>query len=141
MTHGLLYRVKRAARQIGEQHALLDEILRALRPAIERGDAPEARSLIERYRRAIEAHFTLEEDVFFPAIHGLHPNHAKELEVLGAEHARFRQQLDRLGALLDNGLGEFEAGLGSYERDLAVHESREERLVRELAALSRRPAD
>jgi hypothetical protein len=141
MTHGLLYRVKRAARQIGEQHTQLDEILRALRPAIVRGDAAEARSLIVRYRLAIEAHFTLEEDVFFPALHGLHPRHAKDLELLGAEHAGFRQQLDRLGALLDSGLGAFEAGLGSYERDLAVHETREERLVRELADLSGPPTD
>jgi hypothetical protein len=139
MTHGLLYRVKRAARQIGEQHALLGEILRALKPAIARGDTPEARSLIERYRRAIDAHFTLEEDVFFPALHGLHPNHAKELELLGAEHAGFRLQVDRLGSLLDGSLGEFEAKLGSYERELEVHETREERLVRELAAVSRPP--
>ena len=139
MTHGLLYRVKRAARQISEQHVQLGEILRALRPAIACGDAQEARSLIERYRRAIESHFSLEEDVFFPALHGLHPNHGEDLEQLGADHEDFRLQLDRLGALLDGNLGAFEAGLALYERDLAVHESREERLVRELTAASLRP--
>lgn len=139
MTHGLLYRVKRAARQIGEQHSHLGELLGALTPAIEQGRAGEARALFVRYRAAVGAHFALEEAVFFPALRGLHPDHTRDLELLGAEHAGFHDQIERLGELLEtdfNGSGD---ALRALIEDLAVHESREERLVRELSADSPHP--
>jgi hypothetical protein len=134
MTHGLVYRVKRAARQIGEQHAQLDQILRELSGAVEQGRGDDARELLFRYRAAIEAHFSLEEEVFFPALHGLHPEHVGDLEGLGAEHAGFRQQIERLGPLLAADLAGFAASLRSLVGQLSVHESREERLVRALSS-------
>ena len=132
MDQGLLYRVKRAARHIGEQHAHIGEIFRTLESAIARGDAAAARQGFERYSGAIDAHFSLEDRVFFPALHGLHPEHAKALEDLTEEHRGFLAELDRLGRELDAGLERFGAGLAAIALELSVHESREERLVREL---------
>ena len=61
------------------------------------------------------------------------------LELLGAEHAGFHDQIECLGELLEtdfNGSGD---ALRALIEDLAVHESREERLVRELSADSPHP--
>lgn len=133
MSHGLLYRVKRAAKQIGEQHANIGEIFRGFEPAIERGDSEAARDLFRRYCGAIDAHFALEDGVFFPALHGLHPERVIDLETLSEEHVGFLGQLEHLRSLLDTDLAGFGHGLRSLASELGIHESREERLVRELA--------
>jgi hypothetical protein len=136
MKDGLLYRVKRAARQIGEQHANLDEILRGFEPLLTRGDSAAVRELFQRYRGALDAHFSLEEGVFFPALHGLHPERSRELEELGAEHRGFLAKLEGLAGELDRDLVGFGRGLKAIAGEFAAHESREERVVRQLAAES-----
>jgi len=133
MNHGLQYRLRRAARQMGEQHAQLAEILAALGPAIEARREADARALFERYRDALTAHFSLEEDVFFPALHGLHPEHASELELLGHEHAGLKAQIERLRGLLERDFPAFGTGVSALVQALASHESREERLARTLS--------
>ncbi|MGI9591193.1 MAG: hemerythrin domain-containing protein [Myxococcota bacterium] len=132
LNHGLQYRMRRAARQMGEQHAQLAQILAELGPAITERRQGDARALFERYRDAIEAHFSLEEDVFFPALHGLHPEHASELELLGHEHAGLKAQIERLGGLLERDFAAFGAGVSALVQALANHEGREERLARAL---------
>ena len=76
METGLRFRLKRATRQIGEQHRDLDKICLELGEAIADGAVNDARDAFQRYCSAVEAHFNLEEGVFFPAIHGLHRSRA-----------------------------------------------------------------
>ena len=97
METGLRFRVKRAGRQIADQHRHLRSIYEAIRDAVKRGVAQEARDGLVRLQGAIDAHFALEDDVFFPALHGLHPDYTEALEALSGEHARFVEELRRMG--------------------------------------------
>jgi hypothetical protein len=134
MVAGLRYRVKRAARQIGEQHRQMEALLGQLGAALGRGDRGEARHLLSRYRGALDAHFGLEEDVFFPALHGLHPEHTGELDGLSREHGEFTAALARLdGFLAGESLDAFLGPFRELVKQMAEHEQREERLVRRLA--------
>ena len=139
LNHGLQYRLRRAARQMGEQHVQLRKILADLGPAIAERREADAQALFERYRDAIGAHFSLEEDVFFPALHGLHPEHASELELLGHEHAGLKAQIERLSGLLERDFAAFGTGFSALAQALANHEAREERLARALSVGAARP--
>jgi hemerythrin superfamily protein len=127
---GLRYRMRRALRQIGEQHLALHEIHERLVSAIASGGRLEARDVFVRFRHAIGAHFELEDGVFFPALHGLHPEEQEALEALGRDHAALLAALQRLVPLLEEAaLERFGAAFDTFRRDLAQHEKREEALV------------
>ncbi len=70
---GLRYRVKRAIRQMGEQHVHLRPIFAEIRRAIEQTDVQQTREALGRLQEALEAHFRLEDLVFFPALNGCTP--------------------------------------------------------------------
>jgi len=127
---GLRYRMRRALRQIGEQHRQLREIHARLAAAIAAGERQEARDAFVRYRHALGAHFELEDDVFFPALHGLHPEEREDLEALGGDHAGLLAALQRLASLLEaSALDRFGEALDAFRGDLTRHEKREEDLV------------
>jgi hypothetical protein len=131
---GLRYRMRRALRQIGEQHRHLREIRDALHGALAADDRPELRDSFVRYRHAIGAHFELEDGVFFPALHGLHPGARERLEALGAEHAELLARLQQLAPLVDAvALDGFAAGFAAFGDEMSEHEGREEALVSRLA--------
>ena len=134
---GLRYRLRRALRQIGEQHRQLRELHAALRRAMASQDRQDARERFRCYREAVGAHFELEDDVFFPALHGLHPEHAEALESLGRDHDALLDELVRLGSLLEGEApAAFGAGFDALRAAFASHETREEDLVSRLTAAS-----
>jgi hypothetical protein len=125
--------MRRVLRQMAAQHRHLKPIYGMLVESIARGIAAEARSAFESYREAIEAHFSLEDEFFFPALHGLHPERGADLEGLVREHARFRQEVGAVGALLH--AAQLERGAAALEAlaaALGSHEEREEKLVASL---------
>ena len=131
---GLRYRMRRALRQIGEQHRQLHEIRDRLGRALASGDPDEARDTLVRYRHAVGAHFELEDDVFFPALHGLHPDQREDLEALGRDHARLLAALAQMMPVLEqSGVESFAAAFDAFRRELARHEAEEERLVAGIA--------
>lgn len=132
---GLRHRLKRVVKQISEQHRQLVPLREELRRALEDGGASgEALARLDHYRGAIEAHFELEVEVFFPAIHGLHPEWSRELGALEGEHVGLRQQLEALRAGLEDGDGgDPRRALEAFVAQLGEHEGREERLVSRLA--------
>ena len=131
---GLRYRMRRALRQIGEQHRQLREIHDGLGAAIASGERPAARDAFVRYQHAIGAHFELEDQVFFPALHGLHPEEQESLEALGRDHGVLIAALQLLAPLLgESALERFGAAFDAFRRDLAQHEQREEALVSRIA--------
>ena len=131
---GLRYRMRRALRQIGDQHRQLHEIHGRLRAAIASGERRDARDAFVRYRHAIGAHFELEDGTFFPALHGLHPEEQEPLDALSGEHAQLLAALQRLAALLEEPEPErFVRGLDAFRRDFEQHERREEALVARIA--------
>ena len=127
MVAGLRYRVKRAARQIGEQHRHMEQLLAQLGAALERGERGESRHLLNRYRGALDAHFALEDSTHFPALHGSNPSLLPVLERLVEDHVRFRAELDAIaefvaGASIDAAVGR----LSTLAVRLGRHEEEEE---------------
>lgn len=126
---GLQLRVRRLLRQMVAQHRHLKPIYQALGHALAQG-ADEARSAFEGYREAIDAHFSLEDDFFFPALHGLRPERASDLEALVREHRGFLADVGRIGEAVRAGdLERAGKALEAFSAALAAHESREEELV------------
>ena len=133
MDSGLRYRVRRAARQIAEQHENLERIAQELDGAIGEGGAPRLKDLMLRYSGALDAHFSLEDGVFFPALHGLDPERRTELEVLSREHRDFEAQITGLHGILEAAdLPAFGRGFRALIAAMIRHEAQEEKLFRSL---------
>jgi len=127
MATGLRYRLRRTARKIAAQHQHLHAILVDFDVALAEGSRDRVAEVYGRYRSALEAHFALEEEVLFPALHGLQPEHEPELDALSRDHEAFLTELAGLGErLADDRLDAFEGAFRDLVRELDLHERREE---------------
>jgi hypothetical protein len=134
MDAGLQLRLRRARRQIESQHSHLHTLYESVADAIAKGTVELVRETGEQLLAAIEAHFSLEDGVFFPAVRNLHPQHRQELNELVREHERYRKKLmGMLGDLGSDGLDAFAAGYRELATSVVDHENREERLLSLLA--------
>jgi len=127
---GLRMRMRSEARRVAAQHAQLDSFYARVRDALRRGEREEAGRAFGLYREALESHFGVEEQVFFPALRGLQPALDAELARLVGEHARFRARLAEIaqrleGEAIDSGVEPLEA----LAAQLGRHEEREERML------------
>jgi iron-sulfur cluster repair protein YtfE (RIC family) len=128
--NGLEKRVQIESRRISSQHRQLDQFHEMVATALEHGDPAQVRSAFTRFRDALEAHFSVEDDVYFPAVHGLRPQLESELTSLVADHREMRRQLEKVQQLLDaDRLAEGGAALDAMVSVLIEHETREERLL------------
>jgi hypothetical protein len=126
---GLRPRLAHASRRLAAQHEYLDALLATTQRAIARNTPSEAREALHAFRGALDAHFALEEQVHFPALHGLEPARGREIEELLLEHRSLRERLRVLEAKVGreprDGVARDFVDLGVALRD---HESREELL-------------
>jgi iron-sulfur cluster repair protein YtfE (RIC family) len=90
---GLRPRLAHASRRLPAQHEYLDALLATTRRALERNTPPEAREALHAFRGALDAHFALEEQVHFPALHGLEPGCVAQIEELVLDHHALRDRL------------------------------------------------
>jgi len=110
---------------------------------LDAGSVDRARAEFQRFHDALDAHFTVEEQIHFPALHGLRPELDAELADLVAEHRVFRETLAELTGRLERAaleasaetleasaetLDACAAALDRFVIDLARHEGREERM-------------
>lgn len=127
---GLEKRMGREARRISSQHRQLDELYALVEDALERGDAADAALRLTRFADALEAHFSLEDNLYFPALRGMRPELGGELEALSREHGEMLVSLAAIRTRLDGGdAGGCAADLEALALRLAGHEAREEDLV------------
>jgi hemerythrin len=132
---GLGRRMQIEGRRISDQHRQLDQLFGLVAAALEGDDAAAARAAFQRFRDALEAHFSMEDDVHFPALHGLRPALEPELTALVEEHRHFRTELEALAAQLTSGaLAEAADAVDRFVTGLATHEGREEKLLAALLA-------
>ena len=127
---GLKRRIDREAKRISSQHRQLDVFYGMVVASLLRGNAKRARSEFLRLHDALEAHFTVEERMHFPALHGLRPELDDELAALVEEHKVFRKTLQSIAATLQQ--GDLDAGGDALDRfvvELAAHEGREEQMA------------
>jgi iron-sulfur cluster repair protein YtfE (RIC family) len=133
---GLAMRLRREALRVASQHHQLDQFHEVFEAALARGDAPAAEQSFARFADALEAHFSLEEQIYFPALHGRDSTAAGELAELVREHEALRGAVTEIAsALRARDLEACDASLGAWLPRLVLHERREERLMlREPAA-------
>ncbi len=75
-------RLRRAARQILSQHQRLESFYAMVAGAMADGDEREALVRLARFRDALDAHFSLEEGVCFPALARLRPGLSAQIAAL-----------------------------------------------------------
>jgi hypothetical protein len=127
---GLGLRLRREALRIASQHHQLDEFHEVFENALARGDAAGAEQSFARFADALEAHFTLEEQVYFPALHGRDAATAAELAEFVRDHEALRGAVAEIAAALRaRDLAAGDALLGTWLPRLVLHERREEALM------------
>jgi len=123
---GLRHRLDRALRRVEEQHRLLRDVDAELARVASNSASTEVSEWLTRKRDALLAHFEWEEEVVFPAVHGLVSGTEQELAQLERDHGEFLALLTR--AIASDGSVRAEQ-LDTLRRRLATHEAHEERLV------------
>ena len=128
---GLERRVGQETRRVSNQHRQLNVFYEMLSDALRQGDGGQAREVFRRLGDALEAHFAMEDEFYFPSLHGLRPDLEAEIAALMDEHQVFRAELQTLARRLEreDGLAEAGRALEAFVGRLASHEAREERLL------------
>jgi hypothetical protein len=128
---GLRRRIQRIVNQVRRQHHALAEAQAELEQALREGRVDAIMRACERYCEALRAHFDLEEQVFFPAVHGLLPDRERTILGLDRDHLRFREEAEALGGRVERGdWSGCQAALRILRSALDEHEATEEELVR-----------
>lgn len=106
------------------------------RAALGQGDAGLANDLLARLCRLLEAHFSLEDRVYFPALQALAPGLADELRLLAGEHVWMLEALEATRAAVER------SDAATLVRDLdevailfAEHEQREDAILHRIEKL------
>ncbi len=138
---GACLRLTRVARRISSQHQRLESLYRTLARALAKGNEREAQAQLTQFGDVLAAQFSLEEDVFFPALARLWPGMRGRIVDLAREHDRFREELDQIRKRL--GATEREGAKARFDRlaaELAAHDGREELLVERILGSSSAPS-
>jgi len=131
---GISARLRREAQRVASQHRQLDEFQVVVTDALARGDLSEARRSLARFREALDAHFSLEEEFYFPALHSHSSQLRAELAELALEHDSLRAGFsDATVALSISDGAATTAALNAWLPRLDAHERREEALLAEAA--------
>jgi hypothetical protein len=127
---GLRLRMRGEERRIESQHQSLDRFCGEVFVRIEKDGAAGAINDYLLFTAALDAHMTVEEDIYFPAFHGLRPDVGDELTALVAEHADLRVAMDDVKqALKRNDASAARLCLDVLARAISDHEKIEEKLI------------
>jgi len=127
---GLRHRMRGEERRIEGQHEQLDALCREVRAELERGGTEGALDNYLHFVDALEAHMKVEEEIYFPALHGLREELSEELTALVEAHHVFRGQAEDLRTLFEE--HDRLAARDAIERlalEFAAHEAAEEELM------------
>ncbi|MFQ5697570.1 MAG: hemerythrin domain-containing protein [Myxococcota bacterium] len=119
-----------------QEHSELDQRVRELEEAIESQHIGAANAALERLTEAIEAHFEVEEAVYFPLVERFSPSHVPAVKAARLGHAQIREVLEDLRNLVEQ--GQIVAARGSLRIFLTrfqSHEAREAQMIRDLSDL------
>ena len=128
---GLTLRMKNEARRIQDQHRRLSELKDEIASALSAHAMQRASEYFDRFVEALEAHFSVEEQLFFPAIHGIDAEIGETVDQLISAHALMRDQMAGLSRVFASGDGrECARQLENLIALLQHHERAEERVMR-----------
>ncbi len=125
-------RLGREQRRISSQHRQLDTLYALLVRAIDEGDPSQVDAAFTRFEGALDAHFSLEDGFYFPALHGQRPDLDEQLDQLSAGHALLRGELAEIGNILRRDPALAAGRLDAFVTALARHEGVEEGLLSQL---------
>ena len=127
-------KLRYASGRIASQHHRLESFYSIVSNALARGDEYEAEAGLTSFIDALDAHFTLEECEWFPALASAQSALRQEIAELTIEHEKFLQDLDQVRKRLR--MSEFEASFACFDRfliELARHDDQEERILAGIA--------
>jgi len=127
---GLHMRMRGEERRISSQHKQLGDLFDRVLASVEGGGPRMALNDFLLFLTALEAHMAVEEDIYFPALHGLRNDVGEELLELVEEHVRIRGELAKVQEHL-NSASEMDArqALGDLASLVDRHEKQEEDLL------------
>lgn len=127
---GLKLRMRGEERRISSQHQQLEELFERVLASVRRGGPRKGVSDFLLFATALEAHMSVEEDIYFPALHGLRGDIGGELESLMGDHVRFRRRLEEVREILaTNDPSASRRALDELAADVDQHEEAEEALI------------
>jgi iron-sulfur cluster repair protein YtfE (RIC family) len=109
----------------GQEDTLVDA-----RDAADRGDLPAASGSFDSYAGRLRRHMRLEEQILFPLVESLTPQHAHAVAEMRNEHRHIGRLLNVMReALLASGVAQFRHYFEELGLILLAHEAREERII------------
>ena len=124
--------------KVSNDHRRLEEMFEDLRAALRpqesgAGPGPVASEILEEMREEVEAHFEVEERLYYPSIWALRPDRKAPLTALLERHPGFLAQLEKVaGALQSGALPDAAALFESFSSEFGLHEEAEESILREV---------
>ena len=119
------------------QPTLLEPLFEATRFALGRDEKRLAFDSIAKLRQALEAHTAQEDQLYYPALWSLCPQHKDAFELFIRSHERFRTELDQITRSISAGdLSGAAALFDTFSKSFATHEVYEEDLLRKIDAES-----
>jgi hypothetical protein len=124
--------------KVSSEHRRLEEMFEDLRAALRpqegaTGPGPVAAEILEKMREEVEAHFEVEERLYYPSIWALRPERRAPLAALLERHSRFLAQLEQVaGALQSGALPDAAALFETFSSEFGLHEEAEETILREV---------
>ena len=123
-------RMRGEERRISSQHRQLEDLFARVLGSVEAGGPRKAVGDFLLFQTALEAHMSVEEEIYFPALHGLRNDMGGELAELVSDHELIRSLLSGIRRELDS--DEVDPALRTLD-ELADrvnrHEDREEALL------------
>jgi len=130
---GLGRRLRYESERISSQHEKLNQLYADVRRELDRHARHSAFVCFGRLRDALEAHFEVEDRLYFPAVRGFRPDCSPLLDSLSADHVIFRKELVAIHRLLDaHEIEESQRLLDRLVAGLVAHEEKEDALLADI---------
>jgi len=127
---GLEKRLSRQRSGIASQHRQLDVFVRKISQALRQGQRRDCETAVYQLQGALNAHFVVEEQIVFPALHGLNSKLADQIVALERDHERLRENVDRLAlAIVASDITTAQRNLEEFDTALSAHERSEEQIL------------
>lgn len=127
---GLRLRMRGEERRISSQHRQLGDLFERTLDSVEAIGPRKAVGDFLLFQTALEAHMSVEEDIYFPALHGLRNDVREELVELVEEHKEIRIALNNVKYLMSRSVDhDSKLALIELANRIEQHEEQEESLL------------
>jgi hemerythrin superfamily protein len=118
------------ADKVATQHRLIESLFRGFDSALSSGDGEAVHARLGGLAEALKAHFTLEEDHYFPARRKASPEAAEGLDELTREHTQMLGALETITRQLEaDAPGRAADTFRGLVAHFSEHEDREQQLL------------